>query len=147
MFVDLIERHKLTPGRLVHVGSTEPESIPDYYEARYFDITVIDADPERIKSVRTRFPGVNAVETTDELASLRLDAHTVVINTPGHELALMQFIPWDSIELLIVRTSAADNANGPSSYDLVTETATVRGFVEVDQRGGGADLEVAFLKS
>jgi len=147
MFTDLIERHRLTPGRLVHIGSTEALSVPDYYEAGYTDITVIDADPERIKSVRTRFPGVNAVETQDELASVGSNAHTFVINTPGHELALTQFIPWDSLQLLIVRTTAADNANGPSSYDLVTETAATRGFTEVDRWARGADLDVAFLKS
>lgn len=143
MLADLIERHRLTPGRLVHVGQVGADTIPGYYDAGFIDITVFYADREHIKQVRTRFPGVNAV---DNLVDTALPAQTYVIDVPGHELALVQLIPAE-VELLIVRTAVDDNSTGPSSYDLLTEAATTRGFVEVGQWGGGADLGVAYLKT
>lgn len=146
---DLVRRHRVDPGRLVHVGTVTGREIPAYYDAGYVDITVVCADQRQIRAVRTRFPGVDAVETRDELASTSLGAHTFVVNVPGHELALMQFTPWTSSQLLIVATSTADTENGPSSCDLVTETVTTRGFVEVDRwerSGGGGAVDVAFLK-
>lgn len=150
-FEDLIDRHRVDPGRLVHVGSTEGDAVRSYYQAGYFDIRVVDSDPEHIKALHTRYPGVATINAQGpfRLDAIAPNAHTVVVNTPGRELAVIQFLPWSDLRLLVVGTTAADNVNGPSSYDLVTETVTTRGFVEVDRwdrGGGGSDLDVAFMR-
>lgn len=157
-FADLVDRHRVDPGRLVHVGSTvglgPKDAVTAYYEAGYTDITVVDSDPRRIKALRTRFPGVDVVEVRSDrvfrLDATAPDAHTAVVNMSGHELAVLQFAPWSSLRLLTVCTTAADNATGPSSYDLVTETVTTRGFVEVGtwpRLGSGSDIDVAFIRN
>jgi hypothetical protein len=142
-FTDLIRRHRVDPGRLVHVGAAQGSEISTYYEAGFYDVAVVDFDPERTRVLRNRYPGVEI----DYLG--RLDAAKVlVINQPGQELEFLDSAPWDDLILLIVSTSAD---GGPSPYDLVIEAVTTRGFVEVDQwekshGGGGADLDVAFMK-
>ncbi len=142
-FPALVHLHRIRPGRLMHVGPVGLGTIPGYYEAGYSDITVFYADREHIKSVRTRFPGVNAVS---ELPDTSLPAQTCVIDMPGYELSLVQLIPAE-VELLAVSTSASDNTNGASSYDLLTEVTTTRGFVEIDRqkRADGATIDVAFV--
>lgn len=148
----LVRRHRITPGPLVHVGAAQDREIPAYYEAEFFDITVVDSVPDRVRALRTRFPGVDVREVTDG-EGLRLDAiapgaHAAAVNLPGHELAVLEFAPWDTLRLLIVRTTTADNANGANSYDLLTEVVTTRGFVEVDQwQRSGQDLDAVFVKS
>lgn len=142
-FPELIRRHQVDPGPLVHVGAAQAREIPAYYEAGFFDITVVDPDPERAKALRTRFPGVNVVE------DLRLDApvHAVTVNEPGRELDVLDTLPWASLTLLIVATTSKDGANAASSYDLVTEAVTTRGFVEVDRwTRHPVDLHVAFIR-
>lgn len=136
-FPELVRRHQVDPGPLVHVGAAQNREIPAYYEAGFFDITVVDSAPERTKEVRTRYPGVNVVELTGA-DGLRLDAdilsaHVVVVNVPGHELTVLDTTPWADLALLIVATNAKDAINAASSYDLVTEAVTTRGFVEVDR--------------
>jgi hypothetical protein len=152
-FPALTGRHRIKPGPLVHVGSAQGREVPAYYEAGFFDITVVESVPERVRALRTRFPGVDIREVTGD-EGFRLDAvspfaNVVVVNLPGHELAVLEFAPWDSLRLLIVATSTTDNTNGASSYDLLTEAATTRGFVEVDrwQRTADADVDVIFVKA
>jgi hypothetical protein len=152
-FTDLVRRHRVDPGRLVHVGETQDRAIPTYYDAGYFDITIVESDPQRVRAVRTRFPGVSVIDTSvgeyRRLDAVADDAHTLVINDSGHELKLLTEAPWASLELLIVATDDTPPVDGPSPYDLVTEAVTTRGFVEVDswpRRGGGAGLDVAFMK-
>lgn len=150
-FPALCHRHQVKPGPLVHVGGVQGRDVPGYYEAGFFDITVVESAPDRVRALRTRFPGVDVQEVTGE-AGFRLDAVSpaatvAVVNIPGHELAVLEFAPWDSLRLLIVNTSASDNLAGASSYDLLTEVATTRGFVEVDRwKRTDTDLDVAFVK-
>jgi hypothetical protein len=151
-FSALCRRHQVKSGPLVHVGNAQGREIPEYYEAGFTNITVVESAPDRVRALRTRFPGVDVQEVTGEVG-FRLDAacplaHVAVVNIPGHELAVLEFAPWDSLRLLIVVTSASDNSAGASSYDLLTEVATTRGFVEVDRwkRTADADLDVAFVK-
>ena len=147
----LTRRHRVKPGPLVHVGSAQGREIPAYYQAGFLDITVVDSASERVRALRTRFPGVDIREVTGS-EGFRLDAtapraQTAVVNLPGHELAVLAFAPWDSLRLLIVTTSAADNTNGASSYDLLTEAVTTRGFVEVEQwLRADQDIDVVFVK-
>lgn len=153
-FPELTHRHQVDPGPLVHVGAAQDHQIPAYYEAGYFDITIVDSAPERIREVRTRFPGVNVVEVTghDDFrpGAGVFSAHTVVVNVPGHELAVLNGTLWNNLALLIVATNAKDAVNAASSYDLVTEAVTTRGFVEVDRwtrdPRSGADTIVAYLR-
>ena len=153
-FPELIRRHQVDPGRLVHVGAAQGREIPAYYEAGFFDITIVDAAPERVREVRTRFPGVNVVEVTSATdfrpGAGVFSAHTVVINTPGHELAVLDGPLWNDLVILIVATNAKDTGNAASPYDLVTEAVTTRGFVEVDRwtrdPRSGADTIVAYLR-
>lgn len=150
-FSALCRRHQVTPGPLIHVGDAQGREIPGYYEAGFNDITVVESAPDRVRALRTRFPGVDVQEVTGE-AGFRLDAacpaaRVAVVNIPGHELAVLEYAPWDSLRLLIVNTSASDNSSGASSYDLLTEIATTRGFVEVDRwKRADTDLDVAFVK-
>ena len=150
-FPELIRRHQVDPGPLVHVGAAQRHEIPAYYEAGFSDITVIDSAPERVKSLRTRFPGVFIVEMTGN-ETLRLDARArvVTVNVPGHELAVLDALPWDNLTLLTVATTAKDGADAASSYDLVTEAVTTRGFVEVDRwtrhPHDAADVNVVYLR-
>lgn len=150
-FSALCHQHRVEPGPLVHVGDAQGREIPGYYEAGFFDITVVESSNDRVRALRTRFPGVDVQEVTNE-GGWRLDAVSpaatvAVVNIPGHELAVLEFAPWDSLRLLIVNTSASDNSVGASSYDLVTEVATTRGFVEVDRwKRADTDLDVAFVK-
>lgn len=145
-FPELIRRHQVDPGPLAHVGAAQAREIPAYYEAGFSDITVVETDPERAKALRTRFPGVNVVE------DLALDAQVqaVTVNEPGRELEILDLIPWASLTLLTVATTAKDGADAASSYDLVTEVVTTRGFVEVDRwtrhPEDGADINVAFIR-
>lgn len=153
-FPELIRRHQVDPGPMVHVGAAQGHEISAYYEAGFFDITVVDSAPERVKSVRTRFPGVDvvAVETSDDFrpGAGIFSAKFVVINTPGHELNVLNTVIWGDLALLIVATNAKDASNAASPYDLVTEAVTTRGFVEVDRwtrdPRSGADTVVAFLR-
>lgn len=150
-FPALCHRHQVKPGPLVHVGDAQGREIPGYYEAGFFDITVVESAPDRVKALRTRFPGVDVQEVTGEagfrLDATRPDAAAVVVNIPGHELAILEHAPWDSLRLVIVNTSASDNSAGASSYDLLVEVATTRGFVEVDRwKRTDTDLDVAFVK-
>lgn len=150
-FSALCRRHQVGPGPLVHVGNAQGREIPGYYEAGFSDITVVESAPDRVRALRTRFPGVDVREVTGE-AGFRLDvtspaARVAVVNIPGHELGILEYAPWDSLRLLIVNTSASDNSVGASSCDLVTEMVTTRGFVEVDRwKRTDADLDVAFVK-
>lgn len=150
-FSALCHQHRVDPGPLVHVGDAQGREIPGYYEAGFFDITVVESSADRVRALRTRFPGVDVQEVTSG-GGWRLDAVSpaatvAVVNIPGHELAVLEFAPWDSLRLLIVNTSASDNSVGASSYDLVTEVATTRGFVEVDRwKRADTDLDVAFVK-
>jgi len=147
----LVDRHRIKPGPLVHVGAAQDREIPAYYEAGFLDLTVVDSAAERVRVLRTRFPGVDVREVTGN-EGFRLDttaprAQAAVVNLPGHELAVLEFAPWDTLRLLIVRTSTTDNTNGASSYDLLTEAVTTRGFVEVEQwRRADQDLDVVFVK-
>lgn len=147
----LCHQHRVESGPLVHVGSAQGREIPGYYDAGFSDITIVESAPDRVKALRTRFPGVDVQEVTGE-AGFRLDvacpfASVAVVNIPGHELAVLEHAPWDSLRLLIVTTSASDNSAGASSYDLLTEIATTRGFVEVDRwKRTDTDLDVAFVK-
>ncbi len=149
-FPAVCRRHQVDPGPLIHVGSTQGQYIPSYYEAGFLDIKVIESAPERIRALRTRFPGVDVQEVTGEdgfrLDVVCPDARVAVVNVPGHELAVLEFAPWDTLQLVVVSTATADNTAGPSSYDLVTEVVTTRGFVEVDAVKNGANLDVAFVK-
>lgn len=154
-FPDLVRRHRVDPGALVHVGDADGEAIPAYYEAGFTDITVVDTDPERLRALRTRFPGVDAKQVTEfELDGFRLDAVTskvqvLVVNMPGHELTVLASAPWDRLSLLVVETSAHLTVTHATAYDLVTEVVTTRGFVEVDRwtrSGEVSDLRVAFNK-
>jgi len=146
-FPELVRRHRVDPGPLVHVGGLQDRAIPAFYEAGFFDITVVDSDPERVRALRTRFPGVDFSTEGAE----RIDAASVlVINTPGYELDLLSFVPWGNLTLLIVATNTKDGDSAVSSYDLVTELVTTRGFIEVDrwtrEPYDGADTNVAFLR-
>lgn len=149
---ELIRRHQVDPGPLVHVGAAP--DVPAYYQAGYSDITVVDSAPERVRALRTRFPGVNVVEVTGaedfRPGAGVFSAHTVVINTPGHELAVLGQTLWNNLVLLIVATNLKDADNAASPYDLVTEVVTTRGFVEVDRwtrhPADGADVNVAFFR-
>lgn len=145
-FPELVRRHRVDPGPLMHVGAAQAREIPTYYEAGFFDITVVESDHERAKALRTRFPGVNVVEDTGLDAPVR----AVTVNVPGRELEVLDLIPWASLTLLTVATTAKDGANAASSYDLVTEAVTTRGFVEVDRwtrhPAEGADTFVAYLR-
>lgn len=153
-FPELIRRHQVDPGPMVHVGAAQGHEIPAYYEAGFFDITVIDSAPERVKSVRTRFPGVDVIEMTsaDDFrpGAGVFSSPVVVVNMPGHELAILDTVIWGDLALLIVATNAKDASNAASPYDLVTEAVTTRGFVEVDRwirdPRSGADTVVAFLR-
>lgn len=153
-FPELIRRHQVDPGPLLHVGAAQDRQIPAYYEAGFSDMTIVDSAPERIREVRTRFPGVNVLEVTGSNdfrpGAGAFSAHTVVINTPGHELAVLDTALWADLTLLIVATNTQDATNAASSYDLVTEAVTTRGFVEVDRwtrdPRSGADTIVAFLR-
>lgn len=156
---DLIARHLVDLGHVVHVGAVEGPEIAAYYEAGFSHITVVDADPERVRSIRTRYPGVDVVQAVctpaeargnDDVEVRRLDAiapeaKIVTINSPGNERAILAHAPWDSLKLAIVGTCTADD---PSPYDLVTEIATTRGFVEVDRwtRSYPTLLDVAYMK-
>lgn len=154
-FPDLVRRHRVDPGHLVHVGNAQGREITAYYEAGFTNITVVDSAPERIRAVRTRFPGVEVREVTGH-EGFRLDATTpdakvAVVQIPGHELTVLTHAPWGSLDLLVVGTTHTDET--PSPYDLVTEAVTTKGFVEVDRwtrsnngRGGGDDLDVVFMK-
>jgi hypothetical protein len=150
-FSALCHRHRIESGPLVHVGNAQGREIPGYYDAGFADITIVESAPDRVKALRTRFPGVDVQEVTGE-AGFRLDAAcpfaaVAVVNIPGHELAVLEFAPWDSLRLLIVTTSASDNSAGASSYDLLTEITTTRGFVEIDRwKRTDTDLDVAFVK-
>lgn len=150
-FPALCQRHKVDPkGPLIHVGDAQGRNVPEYYEAGFYDIIVVAPGSDRARALRTRFPGVDVQEVTE--AGFRLDAasptaQVAVVDVPGHELAVLEFAPWDSLRLLIVNTSASDNSAGASSCDLVTEMATTRGFVEVDRwKRTDTDLDVAFVK-
>ena len=149
--IDLVQRHRVDPGPLVHVGSVKGSDIAAYYDAGYTDMTVIQSSAANVRTLRNWFPGVDAREVTGE-QRFRLDAvspaaHTVVIGMPGHELAVLEFAPWDSMQLLVVSTTANDNAGGPSSYDLVVEAVTTRGFVEVGSWWNPHDgTDVAFIR-
>lgn len=150
-FPALCQRHQVGHGPLIHVGDAQGRDIPGYYEAGFYDITVVESVPDRVRALRTRFPGVFVQEVTGD-QGFRLDvscpkAAVAVVNIPGHELAVLEFAPWESLRLLIVNTSASDNSAGASSYDLLTEVATTRGFVEVDRwKRTDSDLDVAFVK-
>lgn len=150
-FPALCRRHQVGHGPLVHVGDAQGRDIPGYYEAGFYDITVVESVPDRVRALRTRFPGVLVQEVTGQ-TGFRLDAScpkaaVAIVNIPGHELAVLEFAPWESLRLLIVNTSASDNSAGASSYDLLTEVATTRGFVEVDRwKRTDSDLDVAFVK-
>jgi hypothetical protein len=150
-FSALCHQHRIESGPLVHVGSAQGREVPGYYEAGFADITVVESAPDRVKALRTRFPGVDVQEVTGE-TGFRLDAAcpsaaVAVVDIPGHELAVLEFAPWDSLRLLIVTTSASDNSAGASSYDLLTEITTTRGFVEIDRwKRTDTDLDVAFVK-
>lgn len=146
--LSLVQHHRVDPGPLVHVGNVQGDEVQRYYQAGFNDITVVESSVGRIRSLRTRFPGVDVREVTGE-QPFRLDApaHVIVVNMPGHELAVLEFAPWDTLSLIIVRTSASDNTSGPSSYDLVTEMVITRGFVEVGSWWyPGEGLDVAFVK-
>lgn len=156
-FPDLVRRHRVDPGHLVHVGSAQGREIAAYYDAGFTDITVVDSVPDSIRAVRTRFPGVDVKEVTGH-DGFRLDAaipvaSVVVVQMPGHELAILAHAPWDHLNLLVVGTTHSDSGVYASSYDLVTEAVTTRGFIEVDRwtrsnnRGNGFnDLDVAYMK-
>lgn len=155
---DLIARHLVDLGHIVHVGAVEGPEIAAYYEAGFYRITVVDADPDRVRSIRTRYPGVEVEQAVcspaetrgnDEIKVRRLDAiapsaKIVVINSPGHGRAILATAPWSSIELVIVGTCTTDE---PSEYDLMTEAVTTRGYVEVDRWTRNASTQdVAYLK-
>ena len=147
-FPDLVRRHNVTPGPLVHVGGLLGDEIEAYYEAGFYDITVvrIGSDVAR-RHMRNRFPGVDVRD------GVGLDATApavLIINTPGQELEALQFTPWDDLRLIVVETT--DNAASgltASQYDLVTEAITTRGFVEVDRwtRSDVGGLRVAFMSA
>lgn len=150
-FETLVQRHQVDPGPLVHVGSAQHREIPTYYGAGFLDITVVDSDPQRVKNVRTRFPGVNVVEMEDLRPGAGIfSAHTVVINAPGHELGILDEALWNNLHMLIVATDIKGSGNAASPYDLLTEAVTTRGFVEVDRwtrvPSDSAGLYVAYLR-
>jgi len=158
-FPDLIERHQVDPGHLVHVGSVEGPEIPAYYDAGFNHITVVNADPDQARLLRRWFPAVQVEQAVCSLAETRGDdtievrrldaiapsANVAVVNSLGHERAILQTAPWENLEMLVVGTCTT---NEPSMYDLVTEVVTTRGFVEVDRwtRNTTSAQDVAYMK-
>lgn len=150
-FATLVRRHRVDPGPLVHVGNIRSQQIPAYYEAGFYDITVVESIPEQVRMLRTRFPGVDVQEVTGN-KGFRLDAtapaaSVVVIDVFGHELDILEHAPWDGLRLLVVGTTTTSDS-GASPCDLVIEAVTTRGFVEVDRQARSADqgVYVVFAK-
>lgn len=133
-FPDLIERHRVDPGRLVHVGAADGLEVSRYYEAGFSRITVIDPDPARARALRTRFPGVE----TDVTARLDADAQVLVIRHPAQARALLASAPWGSLAVIVARASTFCEA-GPSD--------PAGRFVEVERwtRDTEADPDVVFM--
>jgi len=170
-FPELVKRHRVDPGKLVHVGAHEGQEMRFYYEAGFTDMVLVEPIPELAKQLRTRFPGVEVVQAacsdhegeatlnilqrtnmstllepgpldqvtrTVGVALRRLDAiapdaQVAVIDAQGHELEVLSAAPWDSLQMVIVETCTVDDPTVASSYDLVTEAVTTKGFVEVDR--------------
>ena len=157
-FLDLVTRHQVDPGHLVHVGTVNGPEISAYRLAGFDHVTVVNADPDQARALQGRFPWVDAQRMVCTLAETRGDdtievrrldaiapsANVAVINSLGHERAILASAPWDSLDLLIVGTCTA---NEPSMYDLVTEIVTTRGFVEVDRwTRDASNHDVAYIK-
>lgn len=153
-FPDLIARHRVDPGHLVHIGAHGGQAVPFYYEAGFNQITMLVSGSNRATVLRTRFPGVDVRcvpifgEGSDRLDALFPRARVMIVSEPGGELAILASVPWDSVDLLIISTSIIKITDFASPYDLVTEAVTTRGFVEVDRwtREHTGSLDVIFMK-
>lgn len=133
-FPDLISRHRVDPGHLVHVGVIRDQEVSYYYEAGFSHITVAYPDPMVAKVIRTRFPGVDVnMDEERRLDAIAPDARVLVVRTPGNEVSTLLAAPWSFLDLIIVETCTAIGDDPASTYDLVTEIVTTRGFVEVER--------------
>lgn len=170
-FPELVRRHSLHPGRLVHVGARDGHEVFAYDQAGFADLVLIEPAPERVLRLRRRFPGARVIQAAcsdregradlmtqsngplRDVALMRLDvaaplSRAAVVDTPGHERAVLAAAPWLTLDVVIVRTTARrGEATGVSPYDLVTEIVTTKGFVEVDRwtRPDSGDVDVVFI--
>lgn len=124
------------------------EPIPELaarLRARFVDVDVVQAACSDVNGTAVlRVPArTNMATLVDGLAGRELevvtrrldevapDADVAVVDVQGHEFAVLDAAPWDSLRAVVVETCTVDDPALSPPYDAMVAYMAARGFVEL----------------
>ena len=66
---ELVRRYKISPTRIIHVGAWEGLDVPEYKELEISKIILVEAMPDKVRTLRTRFHDDHQVQIIEAAAS------------------------------------------------------------------------------